>query len=433
MYDSREELLREILAGEDSYLEFKEVVFRGNQVRFAREEDRAPVVIARLLTCLANTDGGVIVFGVTDSGDIVGIDPAKMDILQRFVVDVAQNNCEPPLYHLILTDRVLLPGVDSRERFCLKVEVRKARFNVHAPRGRRPYYRAGSTCLEMTMEHQARLLERRGQMISFEERPCFAAPMSAFGRALFASYYQSRYGEPLEKSNIPTDRLLRNLKLVEEDEAGTLHPTTLGLLLFYPSPHDYLGGAFVDLIAYDSAEPDANHQRDAKKITGTIVQQIERCVDYFKSSPFIATAAFKDGIGRKDIPMYSLRALQEGVVNALVHRDYQLTGSQVRIFLFPDRVEISSPGRLHNTITEDDLYAGCHPYRRNQLLAGFLGVYESPVTGRVYMEGRGEGFLMLVQESMEVSGRRPDFRQIGDSVKLTIYAGPPPEETKTHQ
>src|SRR3990170_4853716 len=139
MYDSRDELLREILAGEDSYLEFKEVVFRGNQVRFAREEDRASVVIARLLTCLANTDGGVIVFGVTDSGDIVGIDPAKMDILQRFVVDVAQNNCEPPLYHLILTDRVLLPGVDSRERFCLKVEVRKAQFNVHAPRGRRPY------------------------------------------------------------------------------------------------------------------------------------------------------------------------------------------------------------------------------------------------------------------------------------------------------
>lgn len=432
MYDSRDELLREILAGEDSYLEFKEVVFRGNQVRFAREENRAPIVMARLLTCFANTEGGVIVFGVTDSGDIVGIDPVKMDILQRFIVDVAQNNCEPPLYHLILTDRVFLLGLDDQEKLCLKVEVRKAQFNVHAPRGRRPYYRVGSTCLEMTMEHQARLLERRGQRISFEERPCLPAPMSALDRALFASYYQSRYGQPLEKSDIPTDRLLRNLKLLEEDEAGTLHPTTLGLLLFCPSPHDYLGGAFVDLVVYESAEPDANHQRDAKKITGTIVQQIEHCMDYFSSSPSIATAAVKNGSGRKDVPMYSFRALQEGVANALVHRDYQLTGSQVRIFLFPDRLELSSPGRLHNTISEEDLYAGCHPYRRNQLLAGFLGVYESPVTHRVYMEGRGEGFLMLVRESMGVSGRRPDFRQIGESVKLTIYAGPPPEETKTH-
>jgi predicted HTH transcriptional regulator len=285
----------------------------------------------------------------------------------------------------------------------------------------------------MTMEHQARLLERRGQMISFEERPCFAAPMSTFDRTLFISYYQRRYGQPLEKSEIPTDRLLSNLKLVKEDEAGTPHPTTLGLLLFCGSPHEYLGGAFVDLVAYDSAEPDANRQRDAKKITGTIVQQIERCADYFKSSPFLATAAVKDGIGRKDLPMYSLRALQEGLVNALVHRNYQLTGSQVRVFLFPDRVEISSPGRLHNTIREEDLYAGCQPYRRNQLLTGFLRDFESPITGRAYMEARGEGFLMLVRESEAVSGRRPNFQQIGDSVRLTIYAGPPPEETKARQ
>ena len=66
-------------------------------------------------------------------------------------------------------------------------------------------------------------------------------------------------------------------------------------------------------------------------------------------------------------------------------------------------------------------------------MAGFLREYESPVTGRVYMEGRGEGFLMLVRESEKVAGRRPKFEQIGDSVKLTIYAGPPPEETNTHE
>jgi len=432
MYDSRDELLREIQAGEDSYLDFKEVVFRGNQVRFAREEERAPNVLAKLFSCFSNTEGGVIVFGVTNSGDIVGVDPTKMDHLQKFVADVAQNNCEPPLYHLVLMDRVILPGVDGRERLCLKVEVKKALFNVHAPRGRRPYYRAGATCQEMTMEHQARLLERRGQMISFEERPCFAAPISAFDRTLFASYYQRRYDQPLEESQIPTDRFLRNLKLVQEDEAGTPHPTTLGLLLFCRSPADHLGGAFVDLVAYGSVQPDANRQRDAKKITGTIIEQIERCVDYFKSSPFIATAAVKDGTGRKDLPMYSLRALQEGVVNALVHRDYQRTGSQVRVFLFPDRVEISSPGRLHNTISEEDLYAGCQPYRRNQLLAGFLRDYESPVTGRAYMEARG-GFLMLVRESEEVSGKRPSIQQIGDSVRLTIYAGPRQEETTNRQ
>jgi predicted HTH transcriptional regulator len=210
---------------------------------------------------------------------------------------------------------------------------------------------------------------------------------------------------------------------VVADETNTLHSTVLGLLLFCHDPHTYLGGAFVDIAAYESEHPDANHQRDAKKITGTVPEQIEKCVEYLRVSPFVPVAASKNEMGRKDQPAYSLRALQEAVVNALVHRDYQLTGSQVRIFLFPNRIEISSPGALHNTIRPEDLYAGCQPYRRNQLLAGFLRDYESPLTGRAYMEARGEGFLMMVRESERVSGRRPDLQAIGDSVRLTIYAG----------
>jgi len=433
MYDAIEDLLKEIRAGEDVHLDFKEVVFRGDRIHFAGEEGGVSTSekIAKALTCFANTEGGVLIFGVTKNGEIIGIAAQKIDRVQELIRNVAQNHCDPPIP--LLLDRIILPGRDGQECHCLKVEVKKAQFHVHRTSGGHYYYRDVDSCHDMSPDHLGRLMARREILVPFEGRPCFAAPISAIDRTMFASYHERRYDQSLEKSEIPTDRLLYNLKLVKQDEAGTPHPTGLGLLLFCLSPHEFLGGAFVDLVAYNSTEPDANQQRDAKKITGTIVQQIERCVDYFKSSPYIATAAVKDGSGRKDLPMYSLRALQEGVVNALVHRDYQLTGSQVRIFLFPDRVEISSPGRLHNTISVDDLYAGCQPNRRNQYLAGFLREYESPVTGRVYMEGRGEGFLMLVRESEKVAGRRPKFEQIGDSVKLTIYAGPPPEETNTHE
>lgn len=92
--------------------------------------------------------------------------------------------------------------------------------------------------------------------------------------------------------------------------------------------------------------------------------------------------------------------------------------------MFPERIEISNPGGLHNTLVPEDLYAGCQPYRRNQLLAGFLRDFVSPVTDRSYMEARGEGFLMLVRESERVSGRRPLLEQVGDAVRLTIYSGP---------
>ena len=152
--------------------------------------------------------------------------------------------------------------------------------------------------------------------------------------------------------------------------------------------------------------------------------EIERTLDYLRTYPLVPIAAMKDGLGRKDEPAYSLRALQEAVVNALVHRNYSIHGAQVRAFLFPNRIEISNPGRLHNTLTRDDLFAGCQPVRRNQMLAGFLRDYESPVTGRAYMEGRGEGFLTMVRECQHVSGRPPELYIVGDSVKLVIYARP---------
>jgi ATP-dependent DNA helicase RecG len=153
-----------------------------------------------------------------------------------------------------------------------------------------------------------------------------------------------------------------------------------------------------------------------------LIEQIEKTMEYLRLSPYVPQAARKDDLGRIDLPSYSLRALQEGVVNALVHRDYSVTGSQVRVFLFADRIEISSPGRLPNTLTPEDLFAGCQPVRRNQMLSGFLRDYTSPLTLRGYMEARGEGFLKLLRECEEIGAPPPKVKIIGDSVRLTIFA-----------
>lgn len=93
--------------------------------------------------------------------------------------------------------------------------------------------------------------------------------------------------------------------------------------------------------------------------------------------------------------------------------------------MFTDRIEISSPGRLHNSLIPEDLFAGAQPYRRNQLLAGFMRDFTSPITGRAYMESRGEGFLMMVRETERLAGRPPVVEQIGDSVRVTIPSAQP--------
>ena len=138
------------------------------------------------------------------------------------------------------------------------------------------------------------------------------------------------------------------------------------------------------------------------------------------------TASRKDWDGRHDYPSYAHTALQEAAVNAVVHRDYEARGSQIIIRLFPDRIEFRNPGALYNTLTIENLYAGCQPARRNQFLAGFMRDFKSPLTGASYMEARGEGFLKLVRDSERLSGRRPLLEQIGDATRLTIYAARTP-------
>ncbi|MEE8523239.1 MAG: ATP-binding protein, partial [Thermoanaerobaculia bacterium] len=154
MYDTPEELIREIEAGEDSFLDWKEVAFQGRQTRFVARgsSGRATVELAKDLSCFTNSEGGVLVFGVRDDGERVGIAEEHMDDFQQFVVNVAQNNVEPPLGHLLLFDRVWLPDTGGISRLCLKLEIRKARYNLHAPKGRRPYRRIADQCHEMTLE-----------------------------------------------------------------------------------------------------------------------------------------------------------------------------------------------------------------------------------------------------------------------------------------
>ena len=122
-----------------------------------------------------------------------------------------------------------------------------------------------------------------------------------------------------------------------------------------------------------------------------------------------------------------------GVLLFAEQPEQYLPGAYVIIRLFPDRIEFQNPGALYNTLTVENLYAGCQPARRNQFLAGFMRDYKSPLTGSSYMEARGEGSLKLVRDSQRLSGRRPQLEQIGDATKLTIYAAKPetshPERT----
>ncbi len=148
----------------------------------------------------------------------------------------------------------------------------------------------------------------------------------------------------------------------------------------------------------------------AERLAGPVSDQIDAGI------AFVAGHRPRRGA---DTP-YDLGVVDEAIVNAVAHRDYAIAGSKIRLFLFADRLELYSPGKLPNTITLDDM-----PYRtftRNQLLVNFLSRIRSKRTGQVFLESRGKGVRKILEDGEAHSGRRPEYELFGDELRLTLWA-----------
>ena len=409
-------LIASIRAGEDTTLELKEVAFRGRRMLLGGDGTRPAARLAEVFASMANTEGGTVVLGVRDDGVPTGIESDKRDLVEQLVINAATENCQPMIVPRL--DWEFLPREDGDSRLCLIIEIPASAYEVHQTADGRYLQRIGSHRRPIPGSQLARLLSSRRPAEPVEERPIIDAAVEDLDELRLRRHFLRRFPDWTPPGN--WRETLTAHKLAVEVEKRVL-PTCVGILLFAEQPERFLPGAYVDLVLYRHDEADGN-AADRKRFFGPVPEQIEQTVSWLRASPLNPVGSVKDGGGRHDFPAYDDRALQEAVVNALVHRDYEVRGSQVIINMFPDRIVFRNPGSLYNHLSPEMLYAGCQPVRRNQILAGFLRHYVSPVTGGAYMEAIGEGFLNLVRASERLSGRRPLLEDIGTGMRLTIYA-----------
>ncbi len=419
MFENTQELVQKISLGEDSVLEFKEVEIKGRRVTNPNAES-----MAGECTAFVNAHGGVILLGVKDSGEIIGIPGTHIQLVQQWVENICQNNCDPPLNPIIT--KILMPGNSGAPAPVLKIEIPKSIF-AHATSSGLWYHRAGSSKQKLSPQALTRLLQQHSQGYVFEEKAIPQASLADLDFELYRKYHELRQLGPIDETLMPLENVFVNLKIAERQE-GKILPTIAGMLMFGKTPQKFLPNAFIDCVIYAGMLPDSNRLINATQCPGTISEQVVRAIEFVKR--YMDVGAQKDELGRQDLPQYALNAVREAVVNAVAHRDYSIAGSSIRLFMFDDRLELASPGRLPNTITIESLYVGAIPYRRNQILVGFLKDYVNPITMRAFMESRGEGVLLIIRESEKNSGRKPLYEEVGEAVKLTIYGRENPNRTK---
>ena len=411
MFDTVADIQRQLEVLEDARAEFKEVVLGDRGVRSPNTEEMAGEMVA-----FANAEGGVIFLGVDDDGVVRGIPPERAGDVEAWAINIASNNCDPPVRPIVRRERLL--GPKGSECLVILVEVRRGLY-VHGTSGGRHYIRVGSTKQLLRGALLARLFQDRGRAFVFDEQPVPGATGDDLDDERLQAFFA---GGPRA---IPWPDLLQNTRVTATGEDGVERPTVSGLLAFGKTPQAHLPSAGVEGAVYRGGRITSDDLVHSESITGRADTQIDDAIAFVER--FMLRPARKPG-GREDHPQYVTGAVHEGIVNAVAHRDYSISGSKIRLFLFADRLEIYSPGALPNTLTVETM-----PYRvftRNQLLVSFLSRMHSRRTGHAFLESRGEGVRKILEASEEHSGRRPDYEMFGEEMRLTIWARPSPHDMR---
>ena len=397
MFHSQTELIKKIMLGEDSTIEFKrEMPHRDS--------------MADEIAAFANSEGGIILIGVDDFKEIIGLELQDLDKIEKTVVEICNDSIEPSVH--IFTEKLQL---DSKN--LLKIGVKRSFFVHKSPNGY--FTRKQTRKKEMSTEELTRLFHIRSQPRStpFDNLPVYTTHKTTLREKIYRRFIT----EDAEPDEIE-DLLIKRSLLVKEGQ--NTHATVAGVLMCHESPDEFLYNSFIQAVYYRGNEKDANYQIDAKEFKGSLDQQI---IDAFKFVHKHNQVSAKKEIGRIDDSLeYSMRAVFEAIVNAVIHRDYSISGSKIRLFMFSDRLELYSPGALANTLTIEKL-----PYSqatRNELLARLLSEItldddeRKQVDRRHFLERRGEGVGIILKESEMLSGKSPIYELHNDELCLTIFA-----------
>ena len=400
------ELLKQIRLGEDSKYEFKHIYIKGESIQGPSQQNLADEMAA-----FANQKGGYLILGVDDKTKAVnGISEEMIEKVQQMIRNAAQDNINPPLP--IYTRIIELPDTEGTLKNVLYVAVDKSLF-VHSSNGKY-FHRVAESKKIIPHEYLSRLMMQRSQsgIIWFDESPVNGTRPDDLDESLYVKF--------LREKGQPESNQLRKLKMLVDDENKEPKLSVSGVLLGTQNPSEWLPHAYIQAVSYAGEGRNSNQQTDARDITGPLDQQVTGALQFVEKNMLVAARKI---IGREDIPQYSLTAVFEALVNAVAHRDYAQHGSHIRLHMFSDRLTVSSPGALVNTMEVEDLIV--RQAARNQLISSLLArcpINHAAIERAMMMDKRGEGVPVIIEESLALSGKHPEYRMHGEELELTVHA-----------
>ncbi|MCY3766852.1 MAG: putative DNA binding domain-containing protein [Gemmatimonadetes bacterium] len=393
---NKADVIKLIRSGENSGVEFKRAELRPEQ-------------LATEIAALLNLEGGRILLGVEDNGSVTGLirDPRRVE---EWVMEAARTHVLPaaiPYWETVDWGDGKIVGIVSLPR-----DAPDKPFKARRGGNWITQVRVGTTTRAAGREEEERLYLQGGQF-RYGLKPVLGTGVDSLDQRHLRDYFSRILGSSVPPANDVDhwQRLLKNLDLVT-GSADRIAATVDGMLLFGKDPKRFLPQSGIRAICYPGPEPDYATRAD-EDLTGPMAPLcdpedgelvkrglVDKAWDFVRRNT--TPSAHLEGARRIDRWEFPEEAVREAVVNALVHRDYSIVGTDIMLVIFSDRLEVVSPGRLPNTVTPEGMRLGMR-YARNQNLVNVMRDYG-------YVDARGMGIRnKIIPGMLAHNGTEPDL------------------------
>ena len=340
--------------------------------------------IKKEVVAFANSNDGTIYIGIDDNGNIIGLTNAEKD-LEALSGMIREGICSD----LTLYTKIYIKNIGNKDIIIVKVSEAPNKPYYLTEKGLKSsgvYLRHGNVSVQASEEVIKKMLLESNSS-SFENN-------ISNNQDLHFEYLK----EVFRKHNIEiNDNKFKSLNITNLNGQYT----NLGLLLSDECPYSIKCAIF-----------NGNNKiefKDRKEFTGSVLKQVNDTYEYLDL--YNRTKGKIIGLERQDIRDYPEYALRESLLNAVIHRDYNFTGS-ILISLFDDHYEITSLGGLVKGISIKDLYAGVSESRNPNLANIFYRLR--------YVESFGTGIGRILESYQEYE-KKPLILDSDNAFKVTLF------------
>ncbi|RLF39801.1 MAG: hypothetical protein DRN21_03115 [Thermoplasmata archaeon] len=380
--------------GENQNLEFKESLGVKNE-------------IGKTISAFTNTSGGTILIGVSDDSRIIGV-----DIGRKTVEDLAnwvKENTDPQIYPDIKVHRV----DDKKDVVEISVKESDGKpvfFKNHA------FQRVGKTNQRISVSRLRELAKQERKRLHWDERICEEATPEDIDEEKVRWFLErARYERGLDiNPDIPFREALERLDLTKNARL-----TNAAVLLFGKNPQKFFLQAETRCGRFKGTKP-IKPFIDMKVFRGSIIDQVDAAEDFVLRHISMAAWIEPGKMERQERWEYPPDAIREAIVNAICHRDYEVS-SNIQVRIFDDRIEIWGCGPLPEPLTVEDLKRKHRSILRNPLIGKCFFLIR-------FIEQWGTGTNDMIDICLEWGLPEPLFEDIAGGLVVTFKKFRLPED-----